>query len=94
MLGDLVAQVLELVLGQRADELPGLAPDRLVREGEPDAEGERVNVGARDSRAYLGALSTALTVANSVSTLNGLPRSGVSFMSIKPFGTWPGSPVT
>jgi hypothetical protein len=45
-------------------------------------------------RAYLVALSTALTVANSVSTLNGLPRSGVSFMSIKPFGTWPGSPVT
>src|ERR1700736_5823166 len=37
--------MLELVLGQRADELPGLAPDCLVREGEADAEGERINVG-------------------------------------------------
>jgi hypothetical protein len=50
MLRDLVAQVLELVLGQRADELLCLAPDRLVREGEPDTEGKRINVGHGDLR--------------------------------------------
>jgi hypothetical protein len=39
------ADVLELVLGQRADELPGLA-NRLVREGEANAEGERMAISA------------------------------------------------
>jgi hypothetical protein len=43
--------VLELVLGQRADELPGFALDRLVREGEADAEGEQVKSGMAVSGA-------------------------------------------
>jgi hypothetical protein len=45
MLGDVVAQVLELALAQRVDEPPGLAPDRLVRQGEADTKGEWINAG-------------------------------------------------
>jgi hypothetical protein len=45
MLGDLVARNVERVIGQRPDELLGLAANRLVCEGEADTEGERINVG-------------------------------------------------